>query len=335
MPTRTRERNLRRNSREMIRVGIIGAAGYTAGELMRILLNHPEAEIAFALSGSHPGEPVWKVHEDLLGETPLCFTDQPDYSVDVLFLCSGHGRSRTFMEGVRDKFGGAVIDLSNDFRLDADKEDFQYGLPEAFRSEIASNPARHIANPGCFATSIQLALLPMASRIEGEVHVTGITGSTGAGQNPSATTHFSWRSSNLSIYKPFTHQHLGEVGETLSKLGYGGKINFVPVRGDFPRGILSSVYFSCPLDEDTVKGIYEDYYKDEPFVRISPFNPDLKMAVGTNRCILYVKKYGDKVHVISLIDNLIKGASGQAVQNMNIIFGLDERTGLVFKAQRF
>ena len=318
----------------MIRAGIIGAAGYTAGELLRILLHHPEVEIAFAQSASHPGEEVWKVHEDLFGETPLCFVDSPDLSVDVLFICSGHGKSKAFVDGIRDSYKGAIIDLSQDFRLKEGCEDFVYGLPEAFLGDIVSNGS-HIANPGCFATAIQLSILPMASLVKGDIQVTGITGSTGAGQKPSATTHFSWRSSNLSVYKPFTHQHLLEVGETLSSLGFEGKVNFVPIRGDFPRGILVSTYFASDLDSAEVKKIYSDYYKDSPFVRVAPFNPDLKMVVGTNNAVLYVEKYGEMVHVVSMIDNLLKGASGQAVQNMNIIFGLPQDCGLRLKAQRF
>ena len=324
-----------------IKVGIIGAAGYTAGELLRILVNHPCAEIVFAQSGSHAGEPVWAAHADLLGETKLRFSPVPELvegSVhpDVLFLCSGHGKAKPFVETLPESYKGAIIDLGNDFRLAADAGDFVYGLPEAFKDKIVK--AKHIANPGCFATSIQLALLPMASldRLP-EIHVTGITGSTGAGQAPSETTHFSWRSDNLSIYKAFTHQHLGEVNETLKTLApsYSGEMNFVPVRGDFARGILASVYFDCDLPEEAAVQIYKDYYKNEPFVHVIDSNPDMKMVVNTNKCVLNVRKYGRKLHVISVIDNLIKGASGQAVQNMNLIFGLPEDTGLHLKATRF
>ena len=324
-----------------IKVGIIGAAGYTAGELLRILVNHPCAEIVFAQSGSHAGEPVWAAHADLLGETKLRFSLVPEIvegSVhpDVLFLCSGHGKAKPFVETLPESYKGAIIDLGNDFRLAADAGDFVYGLPEAFKDKIVK--AKHIANPGCFATSIQLALLPMASldRLP-EIHVTGITGSTGAGQAPSETTHFSWRSDNLSIYKAFTHQHLGEVNETLKTLApsYSGEMNFVPVRGDFARGILASVYFDCDLPEEAAVQIYKDYYKNEPFVHVIDSNPDMKMVVNTNKCVLNVRKHGRKLHVISVIDNLIKGASGQAVQNMNLIFGLPEDTGLHLKATRF
>ncbi len=323
-----------------IKVGIIGAAGYTAGELLRILVNHPCAEIVFAQSGSHAGEPVWAAHADLLGETKLRFvtnyTIGAEDAPDVLFLCSGHGKAKPFVETLPESYKGAIIDLGNDFRLAADAGDFVYGLPEAFKDKIVK--AKHIANPGCFATSIQLALLPMASldRLP-EIHVTGITGSTGAGQAPSETTHFSWRSDNLSIYKAFTHQHLGEVNETLKTLApsYSGEMNFVPVRGDFARGILASVYFDCDLPEEAAVQIYKDYYKNEPFVHVIDSNPDMKMVVNTNKCVLNVRKHGRKLHVISVIDNLIKGASGQAVQNMNLIFGLPEDTGLHLKATRF
>lgn len=321
----------------MIKVGIIGAAGYTAGELMRILINHPWADIIFAQSESHAGEPVWKAHHDLIGDTNLTFSaDAPAGAVDVIFICSGHGKSKDYVHSLPADYDGKIIDLSNDFRLAADAEDFVYGLPEAFRKEIKE--AKRIANPGCFATSIQLALLPMAKADKlGEVHVTGITGSTGAGQKPSETTHFSWRANNMSIYKAFTHQHLGEINETLMKLAphYQGEMNFVPVRGDFPRGIMSSVYFDCDLSEEEAVELYKAYYKDEPFVNVVDFNPDLKMVVNTNKNVLYVKKYGKKLHVISMIDNLIKGASGQAVENMNLLFSLPENTGLNLKPSGF
>lgn len=322
----------------MIRVGIIGAAGYTAGELLRILQGHPGAEVTFAQSASHAGDPVWKAHRDLVGETDLRFcADVESERADCLFICSGHGKSKAAVHALPPAYGGAIIDLSNDFRLQADAEDFVYGLPEAFRDDIRRS--RHIANPGCFATSIQLALLPAAKAdvLTGPVHVTGVTGSTGAGQKPQETTHFSWRDNNMSVYKPFTHQHLGEVGETLHRLApsFGGEVNFVPMRGNYSRGILASVYFDCPLTEDEATTLYEDYYHREPFVTVVDENPDLKMVVNTNKNVLYVKKYGTKLHVVSLIDNLVKGASGQAVQNMNLVFGLPEDTGLRLKASRF
>lgn len=318
--------------------GIVGGAGYTAGELLRILLLHPDIEVAFVQSASHAGEPLCSAHEDLIGETDLLFVEEGDPSdVDVLFLCSGHGRSRSYVEGILPGYKGAIVDLSQDFRLASEARDFVYGLPEAFREKIKSCESKHVANPGCFATAMQLAVLPavVAGIVDGDIHITGITGSTGAGQNPSATTHFSWRSSNLSVYKPFTHQHLHEVRQTLGYFGYGGMVNFVPVRGDFPRGILASVYFNCSKSGEEVGQCYTDYYADEPFVRICHGPVDMKMAVGTNRCILSVSKYGDKVHVVSLIDNLLKGASGQAVENANLLLGLPETAGLRFKAQRF
>ncbi|MCF0189875.1 MAG: N-acetyl-gamma-glutamyl-phosphate reductase [Marinilabiliaceae bacterium] len=321
----------------MIKVGIIGAAGYTAGELMRILINHPCANILFAQSASHAGEPVWKAHHDLLGETSLVFTaEAPVESVDVIFLCMGHGKSREYVESLPKSFNGKIIDLSQDYRLQETAGDFVYGLPEAFRKDIKS--AYHLANPGCFATSIQLALLPIAKVDKlPEIHVTGVTGSTGAGQKPSETTHFSWRANNMSVYKAFTHQHLLEINETLHRLApsYKGDLNFVPMRGDYPRGIMASVYFDCSLSEEEAVEWYKAYYKDEPFVHVVDFNPDLKMVVNTNKAIIYVKKYGKKLHVISMIDNLIKGASGQATQNMNLMFGLPENTGLNLKPTAF
>jgi N-acetyl-gamma-glutamyl-phosphate reductase len=321
----------------MIKVGIIGGAGYTAGELIRILMNHPSAEISFVQSSSHSGDPLWSVHQDLTGDTDMSFCSEANVSdVDVIFLCSGHGKSKGLVHSLPENYKGVIIDLSNDFRLKADAEDFVYGLPEAFRDKIRN--ARHIANPGCFATSIQLAVLPMAKADKlGEIQVTGITGSTGAGQKPSETTHFSWRSDNISVYKPFTHQHLGEIKETLRTLApsYCGDLNFVPIRGDFARGILSSVYFDCDMSEDDIVKLYHDYYDNEPFVTVADGNPDLKMVVNTNKCILSVKKYGHKLHIVSVIDNLIKGASGQAVENMNLVFGLPEQTGLRLKASRF
>ncbi|MBP5420647.1 MAG: N-acetyl-gamma-glutamyl-phosphate reductase [Bacteroidales bacterium] len=321
----------------MIKVGIIGAAGYTAGELIRILINHPCANILFAQSKSHAGQPVWMAHHDLIGETSLTFSaDAPVQTVDVIFLCMGHGKSRAFVESLPSDFEGKIIDLSQDYRLADSAGDFVYGLPEAFRREIKA--ADHIANPGCFATAIQLALLPMAKVDKlSEIHVTGITGSTGAGQNPSETTHFSWREGNLSTYKAFSHQHLLEINETLHRLApsYKQPLNFVPVRGNHTRGIMASVYFDCDLDEADAVDIYNRYYKDEPFVNVVDFNPDLKMVVNTNKAVLYVKKYDKKLHIVSMIDNLVKGASGQAVENMNLIFGLPENTGLNLKPSAF
>ncbi len=320
-----------------IGVGIAGAAGYTAGELMRILLHHPQAEIVFAQSESNAGNPVWQVHQDLLGDTELNFTSAPEMEkADVIFICSGHGKSKSYVHSLPEGFKGKIIDLSNDFRLAADAEGFVYGLPEAFRKDIVK--ADRIANPGCFATAMQLALLPLAAadKLTG-IHVTGITGSTGAGQKSSETTHFSWRSDNVSVYKPFTHQHLGEVGETLHRLAplFGGSLDFIPVRGCFSRGILISAYMKTDLGEEEAQNLYRDYYASEPFVNVTDLNPDIKMVTNTNKCVLNVRKYGDNLHIISVIDNLVKGASGQAVQNMNLIFGLPETAGLNLKGNKF
>lgn len=322
---------------DKIRVGIVGAAGYTAGELMRILKGHPDAEITFAQSGSNAGNPVWQVHQDLVGETDMLFCEDADLdNADVIFLCSGHGKSKSYVHSLPGTYTGKIIDLSNDFRLAADAEDFVYGLPEAFKADIVK--ASHIANPGCFATAMQLALLPLADadRLT-EIHVTGITGSTGAGQKPSETTHFSWRSDNLSVYKPFTHQHLGEVGETLHRLApsFGGELDFIPIRGCFSRGILISAYMKTEMPENEAVRLYGDYYADAPFVNVIDMNPDVKMVTNTNKCVVNVKKYGGKLHIVSVIDNLVKGASGQAVQNMNLMFGLPETAGLNLKGNRF
>lgn len=321
----------------MIRAGIIGAAGYTAGELIRLLLNHPEAELVAAESRSHAGKPLTAAHPDLIGETDLRFTDALDPAgTDVIFLCSGHGKSREAFQALPPAYPGAVIDLSNDFRLAADAGDFVYGLPEAYRDRIAAS--RHIANPGCFATATQLALLPLAAAdLLGEIHVTALTGSTGAGATPSPSTHFSNRSDNISVYKAFTHQHLGEILQTLHDLapGFGGALNFVPMRGCFARGIFASVYLDCPWTEEEADAAYRTFYRDAPFVHVTEADPDLKLVVNTNKCVLQVRKHGRKLHIVSVIDNLLKGASGQAVQNMNLVFGLDETAGLRLKPSRF
>jgi len=321
----------------MIKAGIIGAAGYTGGELLRILLNHPDVSIAFVQSTSQAGKAVWTVHQDLVGETDLLFCSEPSVcDADVVFLCGGHGTAKETVASFPKEYDGAIIDLSNDYRLKADAEDFTYGLTDAFKSRIAA--AKHIANPGCFATAIQLSLLPLASRdMLGEIHITAVTGSTGAGQKLQESTHFSVRDNNMSVYKAFTHQHLGEICETLHSLApsWNGDINFVPVRGDFPRGIMASVYLDCNLSEEDANALYKEYYADSRFVTVVDSNPDLKMVVGTNKAVLYVKKYGRKLHIISMIDNLLKGASGQAVENMNIMFGLSQDAGLKLKANRF
>ncbi len=320
----------------MIRAGIIGGAGYTAGELIRLLVNHPQVEIAFVHSTSNAGNLLTEVHGGLEGETTMHFCAEYDLaSVDVVFLCSAHGQSRTWMAEQQLPEGLRIIDLAQDFRDES--EGFVYGLPEMNRERIRK--ARRVANPGCFATAIQLALLPLAAAglLEDEVHVTAVTGSTGAGVKPSATTHFSWRAANLSVYKAFSHQHLLEIGRNLRLLepAFGQEINFVPMRGDFTRGILASVYTNCPLDEEAARKLYADYYAGAAFTHVAERAVDLKQVVNTNKALVHTAKYGSKLHVVSVIDNLLKGASGQAVQNMNLMFGLDEREGLRLKASAF
>ncbi|MBK3517458.1 N-acetyl-gamma-glutamyl-phosphate reductase [Carboxylicivirga marina] len=320
----------------MIKVGIIGGAGYTAGELIRILLNHSQAEIAFVQSTSQAGLPVTDIHRDLIGETTLVFVDEVNYSVDVLFLCMGHGRSRSFVEAIPASFNGKIIDLSNDYRLKDSAEGFIYGLPELNHELIKQSDK--IANPGCFATAIQIALLPLADAEQlNEVHIHAITGSTGAGQACSSTTHFSWRNNNASVYKSFEHQHLGEIGESMLQLqpDFSEDINFVPIRGNYPRGILASVYIESELSEEAAKSLFEIFYQGHPFTFVVNENPDVKQVVNTNKALVSVKKYGTKLHIVSVIDNLLKGASGQAVQNMNLLFGLDEAEGLHLKSVAF
>ncbi|MGQ1890695.1 N-acetyl-gamma-glutamyl-phosphate reductase [Thermophagus sp. OGC60D27] len=321
----------------MIKAGIVGGAGYTAGELIRILLRHPSADIVWIHSSSNAGNDVSDVHADLVGECELTFTDQMNFeTVDVIFLCMGHGKSALFMEEHRLPNHLKVIDLSNDFRLNRDNNEFIYGLPEVNRPKIRG--CRYLANPGCFATSIQLALLPLAaSHLLDEIHVHAITGSTGAGQAPSATTHFSWRNGNVSVYKAFGHQHLSEMNETMRELmpGFDKAFNFVPLRGNFTRGILASVYLDCKLEEAEAMDLYQRFYSTHPFVTISKKPVDVKQVVNTNKCLLHIKKHGSKLHMVSVIDNLTKGASGQAVQNMNLMFGLDESEGLQLKPVAF
>lgn len=323
-----------------IRVGIIGGAGYTAGELLRLLINHPAVEIAFVHSSSQAGLPVTSVHSGLFGETDIVFAADYDLTaIDVLFLCSGHGASTAFWQENQRPEGLKVIDLAQDYRDES--EDYVYGLPEWQRERIQS--AQLVANPGCFATAIQLALLPLAAKglLTGEVSVTAITGSTGAGVKPGATTHFSWRNNNLSAYKVFEHQHLKEICRDLallqSKAGCDSlpAIHFVPVRGDFARGIFASVYTDCPLTADEAAALYADFYRDAAFTFVFDRSVDLKQVVNTNKCLLSLEKHGNKLVIASVIDNLLKGASGQAVQNMNLMFGLDERTGLRLKASAF
>lgn len=320
-----------------IRAGIYGAAGYTAGELMRLLVNHPEVQIAIAQSGSQSGKRIAEIHTDLIGESDLVFASDLDLnSIDVLFMCKGHGESRTFLDSTYIPDTLKIIDLSHDYRLKAAGNEFIYGLPEINREEIKS--ATKIANPGCFATCIQLGILPAAKAgiIESEIHTTGITGSTGAGQSLSPTAHFSWRNSNMSVYKAFTHQHLGEIGESLQQIGGRAiPVNFMPFRGNFTRGIIVTSYFESSATLKQAKGAYEDFYEDHPFTFLIDQNPDLKMVVNTNKAFVYLQKEGNKLLAISIIDNLLKGASGQAVQNMNLLFGLDETLSVKLKSTVF
>ncbi len=320
----------------MIRAGIIGRAGYTAGELIRLLVNHPQVGIVFVHSTSNAGNLLTEVHGGLEGETSMRFCEAYDLAAaDVVFLCSAHGQSKGWLAEQRLPEGLRIIDLAQDFRDES--EGFVYGLPEMNRERIRQ--ARRVANPGCFATAIQLALLPLAAAglLQDEVHVTAVTGSTGAGVKPSATTHFSWRASNLSVYKAFTHQHLLEIGRNIRLLepAFDREINFVPMRGDFTRGILASVYTTCELDEEAARKLYADYYAEAAFTHVAERGVDLKQVVNTNKALLHAARHGSKLHVVSVIDNLLKGASGQAVQNMNLMFGLDEREGLRLKASAF
>ena len=320
----------------MIKVGIIGGAGYTAGELIRLLINHPNVEIAFIHSTSNAGNAVSDIHGGLIGETDLRFSAEYDLTaVDALFLCSAHGQSRKFWEENSAPEGLKIIDLAQDFRDESCG--YVYGLPEINRERIAATS--RLANPGCFATAIQLALLPLAANglLNNEVHITAITGSTGAGVKPGATTHFSWRNDNISVYKAFEHQHLIEIGRTLKSLqpSFDSAVNFVPMRGDFARGIFASVYTDCDLTAEQAVALYNDFYADAAFTFAVERDVDLKQVVNTNKAVVRVAKYGTKLHIVSGIDNLLKGASGQAVQNMNIMFGLDERMGLNLKPSAF
>lgn len=320
----------------MIKVGIVGGAGYTAGEALRILLNHPQVEIVFVNSTSNAGNKLYDVHEGLFGETEMVFTEElPLDKIDALFICSGHGDSRKFMESHDVPASVKIIDLSTDYRDESDG--FVYGLPELNMERIKK--ANKIANPGCFATAIQLGLLPLAANglLKSEVHVNAITGSTGAGVKPGATSHFSWRNGNISVYKAFQHQHLKEIGQSMRQLqpGFSYDINFIPVRGNFSRGIFVSTYTECDLELEEVKKLYEDFYKDAAFTFVMDKNPDLKQVVNTNKGIVHLEKHGNKLFIISMVDNLLKGASGQAVHNMNIMFGLDEKCGLNLKSVAF
>jgi N-acetyl-gamma-glutamyl-phosphate reductase len=321
----------------MIKVGILGAAGYTGGELIRLLLNHPEAEIVFANSESNAGNLVSDVHEGLIGDTDLKFTDEmPFDQVDVVFFCFGHGKSEAFLKEHAIPAHVKIIDLAQDFRIKGD-HDYAYGLPEINKAAIQK--AQHVANPGCFATAIQVALLPAAKMglLTKDVAVNAITGSTGAGQKPGATTHFSWRNNNLSIYKAFTHQHLAEIKQSLVQVqgSLNIDIDFIPYRGDFARGIFCTAVIKTEMEGSAIVAAYKDFYKDAAFTHYSDKAIDLKQVVNTNKALVHVDCFEGKVLVTSAIDNLLKGAVGQAVQNMNIIFGLDESSGLRLKASAF
>ncbi len=326
--------------KQMIRAGIIGGAGYTGGELIRLLLRHPGSEISYVQSKSNAGNPLHKVHGDLLGDTHLIFTAEHHNEVDVMFLCAGHGEARKFLQANEVASSVRIIDLSNDFRLTdsstmGDRK-FVYGLPELNREFIRD--AKYVANPGCFATAIQLGLLPLAKAgVLGDVHTTGITGSTGAGQSLSATSHFSWRANNVQAYKTLTHQHLGEIGESIRQLQPQKDIelNFIPWRGDFTRGIFISSLISTELSEEEIYILFKDHYQSHPYTHVSKDSIFLKQVVNTNKCIVQTEKVGSKLVVHSVIDNLLKGASGQAVQNMNLMFGMDECAGLELKASYF
>ena len=327
----------------MIKIGILGAAGYTGGELIRVLLNHPEAEIVFANSESNAGNLVSEVHEGLVGDTELRFSSEmPFDEVDVVFFCFGHGKSEQFLREHEIPAHVKIIDLAQDFRVKGEGVglkgyDFVYGLPETHREQIRS--AQHLANPGCFATCIQLALLPALKSgvIKGDIHVNGVTGSTGAGQKPGATTHFSWRTDNVSLYKTFTHQHLLEIKQTIQELhpGYDGRVLFVPQRGCFARGIFVTAVANCDASVEEVRDAYSAYYRDAAFTHFVITSPDMKQVVNTNKALVYVEKFEDQLLMVSTIDNLLKGAVGQAVQNMNLMFGLDETTGIKIKASAF
>lgn len=324
-----------------IRIGIAGGAGYTGGELISVLINHPHAEIVFVHSNSNAGKPISDVHTDLFGDTDLKFSDTLLQNIDVLFLCVGHGDAKKFLDANPINENVKIIDLSQDFRLNNNstlaKRNFVYGLPELNRESIKKSD--NIANPGCFATCIQLGLLPLAAsgNLNSEIHINATTGSSGAGQSPGATTHFTWRNNNLSVYKPFEHQHLNEIGESLTHLqkNFIEEISFIPQRGNFSRGILAAIYLESSLSLEQAQKLYSDYYESHPFTHLSLKNIDLKQVVNTNKALVYLEKHGNKLFIISIIDNLLKGASGQAVQNMNLMFGLDEMAGLKLKGIRF
>jgi N-acetyl-gamma-glutamyl-phosphate reductase len=321
------------------KVGIVGAAGYTGGELIRILLHHPFVDLVFISSRSQAGKKVFEVHDDLIGQSGLVFTaDYPEnIELEILFLCLPHGHSKSFLEKAKLNSLVKIIDLSSDFRLKSEGNSYLYGLPELNSKQISA--VQKIANPGCFATAIQLAILPLAAAnlITNDIHVSAITGSTGAGATLSETTHFSWRNNNLSVYKPFTHQHLGEIEQSITQLqpSFQHSIHFIPYRGDFARGIIATCYTDFEGDLDTAKKLYDDFYQSAKFVHRSDNNIHLKQVVNTNYCLLYLEVINGKLMIISIIDNLLKGASGQAVQNMNLMMGWEESSGLHLKATYF
>lgn len=322
----------------MIKVGIIGGAGYTAGELIRLLINHPDVEIVFINSSSNAGNKITDVHEGLYGDTDLIFTEElPLDKIDLLYFCTAHGDTKKFMESHNLPEELKIIDLSMDYRIASPEHDFVYGLPELNRRTICES--KHIANPGCFATCIQLGLLPLAKHLmlNDDISVNAITGSTGAGVKPEATSHFSWRDNNMSIYKPFSHQHVPEIKQSLKQLqnSFQADIDFIPYRGNFPRGIFATLVVKTKVELSEIRKIYEEYYAEDSFVHIVDTNIDLKQVVNTNKCLLHLEKHGDKLLIISCIDNLLKGASGQAVHNMNLLFGLEETIGLKLKPSAF
>ena len=324
-----------------IEVGVIGGAGYTAGELIRLLVNHPNTHINFVFSTSNAGNKISKVHQDLVGTLDLKFTDTVNPDVDVLFLCLGHGNSVKFLSANTFSKNTKIIDLGNDFRLEADKlfngKDFVYGLPELQKERIKE--AHYIANPGCFATAIQLGLLPLAHAglIQKDVHINAGTGATGAGTSLSATTHYTWRDNNFSYYKPFTHQHLGEINQSVNQLqdSFSSQIIFMPNRGNFSRGIFATIYTDFSGTVEEAKALYTSFYADAKFTFVSDDFLHMKQVVNTNKCLVHLHKHEGKLLITSVIDNLLKGASGQAVQNMNLMFGLEETTGLSLKATYF
>jgi len=321
----------------MIEAGIIGGAGYTAGELIRILLNHPEVNLNFVFSTSQPGKHVSIIHQDLTGDTEIKFTDKINSEADVVFLCLGHGNSKKFLAENQFSAKTKIVDLSTDFRMQTDDHSFIYGLPEMNKEQIKK--ANFIANPGCFATAISLAILPLAKNgfLKDDVHVNAVTGATGAGTSLSKTTHFTWRDNNFSAYKSFEHQHLNEIGQSLKQLqpDHKAEINFIPNRGNFSRGIHATAYTKFDGELEEAKKLYEEYYKEAAFTFLTDGELHLKQVVNTNKCLLKLQKFGNKILVTSIIDNLLKGASGQAVQNMNLMFGFEEKMGLNLKASYF